>query len=133
MKIKIDLSGLDEFTEKADKEINEAMTDIGKEAVAYAKEYGNYQNHTHNLRNAVGMAVVRDGEIKELYIPSGSGHAEAKEKTEALIMQSEKPNDGIILADGMEYASFVESKEFDVLSGAALYAQKQAKAKFKTN
>lgn len=130
MKVKSDLTGFDSFLDEAEKEINDSMSDIAKKAVIYAKEHGTYQNHTHNLRNAVGAAVVRDGEIVEIYIPSGSGHAEAKGKTENLIMKGDKPKDGIILADGMEYASFVESKEFDVLSGAALYAEREAKNKF---
>ena len=38
--------------------------------------------------------------------------------------------DGLTLKNEAEYASFVESKGFDVLSGAALYAEKRLKEEF---
>lgn len=53
---------------------------------------------------------MMDGEIVDMYIPSESGHQKAKEKTENLLLYGKRPKNGIILADGMEYASFVESK-----------------------
>ena len=130
MKIKSDCSGFDEFIQEADLEINMTMAEVAKEAVHYAKQHGTYQNRTHNLRSAVGSAVVRDGEIIDLYVPAETGHADAKGKTENLIIYGERPKDGIIIADGMEYASFVESKNYDVISTAALVAEKQAKRKF---
>ena len=43
-------------------------------------------------------------------------HNEAKVKTENLLLYGNRPQNGIMLADGMEYASFVESKGFDVIS-----------------
>ena len=38
--------------------------------------------------------------------------------------------DGLTLKNEAEYASFVESKGYDVLSGAALYAEKRLKEEF---
>ena len=38
--------------------------------------------------------------------------------------------DGLTLKNEAEYASFVESKGFDVLSSAALYAEKRLKEEF---
>ena len=38
--------------------------------------------------------------------------------------------DGLTLKNEAEYASFVESKGFEVLSGAALYAEKRLKEEF---
>lgn len=37
---------------------------------------------------------------------------------------------GLTLKNEAEYASFVESKGFDVLSGAVLYAEKRLKEEF---
>ena len=130
MKVKSDFSGLDGFIQEADLEISMAMTEVAKNAVQYAKENGTYKNHTHNLRSAPGAAVVRSGKLVDLYVPSEVGHSEAKSKTENLIIYGNMPNDGIIIADGMEYASFVESKNYDVISGAVLNAEKEAKHKF---
>ena len=38
--------------------------------------------------------------------------------------------DGLTLKNEAEYASFVESKGYDVLSGAALHAEKRLKEEF---
>jgi len=44
--------------------------------------------------------------------------------------EGEVDEEGILLKNETEYASYVESKEFDVLSGAALHAEKRAKEEF---
>ena len=121
MKVNADFSGLDEFLTEAENEIKEGMIEAAHEGVDYAKKHGEYKNHTHNLRSAPGAAVVMDGEIVDMYIPSESGHQKAYGK---------RPKNGIILADGMEYASFVESKGYDVLSGGAIHAEAEAQKKF---
>ena len=130
MKVDIDLSGLDEFLDEVKEEIKQGMVEVAREGVDYSKATGNYQNHTHNLRSAPGAAVVMDGEIVDMYIPAESGHQKAKEKTENLLLYGKRPKNGIILADGMEYASFVESKGYDVLSGGALHTEAEAQKKF---
>lgn len=57
------------------------------------------------------------------------GHPEAKKNTENLLIYSKKPQDGLYLADGMPYASFVESKGYNVLSNSILYAKRQVNKK----
>lgn len=120
MKITIDLSGLDELPDEIDEYINNSMIEASHNAIDAQKirnlsSKKTYKNHTWNLRNAPGAAVVRDGEIIDLYIPADSSHTQAKNKTENLIVYGKKPDNGVILADGMEYASFVSSKGFDVI------------------
>ena len=124
MKIEKDLSGLDNI-DKLEDELWDAVADVGLHAVHYAKENGEYKNHTHNLRNAPGYAVVRDGKIIKMEVPADGNHPEARKETENFINNTEKPTNGLVLADGMHYASYVESKGYDVLSGAALFADKQ--------
>ena len=130
MKIDIDLSGFDEFLEEAKDEIKRSMVKIAHEGVEYSKATGNYQNHTHNLRSALGAAVVLDGEIVDMYIPTEPGHEKAKGKTENLLIYGKRPPNGIILADGMEYASYVESKGYEVISQGALHIDTEAHKKF---
>lgn len=120
MKITVDLSGLDEFPDEVEEYVNSSMIKAAHDAVNTQKEHNlsskkTYKNHTWNLRNAPGAAVVRDGQIIDLYVPADSSHSQAKDKTENLIVYGKKPDDGVILADGMEYASFVSSKGFDVI------------------
>lgn len=135
MKVTVDLSGLDEFVEEVDENATELMKEAAQRAVYMQKERNvsnkkTYQNHTWNLRNAPGAAIVRDGKIVDLYIPADGEHSQAKNRTEAMLIFGSKPKDGVVVADGMEYASFVSSKGFDVLDSASLTLDKELKQSF---
>lgn len=130
MKVDADFSGLDKFLAEAENEIKQGMIEVAHAGIDYAKKHGKYKNHTHNLRSAPGAAVVMDEKIVDMYVPAEAGHQEAKEKTENLLLYGKRPKNGIILADGMEYASFVESKGYDVLSGGTLHTEAEAQKKF---
>jgi hypothetical protein len=93
----------DSFFDEGEWEVEKKMIDVGDEAVKYAEEHGNYQDHTLTLRTSNKYDVDKDG--LTLY------------------------NDAESLK-GYQYASNVESKGFDVLSGAALYAEKRLKEEF---
>lgn len=97
MDIDFDFSDVDQFLKDGEWEVQKKMIDIGDEAVKYAEEHGNYQDHTLTLRTS------NDYDVDE---------------------------SGLRLKNEAEYASFVESKGFDVLSGAALYAEKRLKEEF---
>lgn len=84
---------MDKFFQDGEWEVEKKMIDVGDEAVKYAEEHGNYQDHTLTLRTSNDYDVDKSG---------------------------------LTLKNEAEYASFVESK-FDVLSGAALYAEKRLK------
>lgn len=103
MDVKCDFSDVDDFFDVGEKEVlaNEAL--IGKEAVEYAKENGNYKDHTGRLRSSNECVVDETG----------------------ISFVNAATND-----EGTPYASFVEAKGFDVLSGAALYAEEEAKKEF---
>lgn len=88
-----DFSDVDKFFQDGEWEVEKKMIDVGAEAVQYAEEHGNYQDHTLTLRTSNDYDVDKSG---------------------------------LTLKNEAEYASFVESK-FDVLSGAALYAEKRLK------
>ena len=135
MKVTVDLSGLDEFVEEVDENATELMKEAAQRAVYMQKERNvsnkkTYQNHTWNLRNAPGAAIVRDGNIVDLYIPADGEHLLAKNRTEAMLIFGSKPKDGVVVADGMEYASFVSSKGFGVLDSASLTVEKELKESF---
>lgn len=130
MKIDVDLSGLDEFLDEAKDEIRQGMVEVARDGVGYSKATGTYQNHTHNLRSAPGAATVLEGEIVDMYVPSEPGHEKAKEKTENLLIYGKRPQNGIVLADGMKYASYVESKGYKVISQGALHIEREAQKKF---
>lgn len=103
MDVDFDFSDVDSFFDEGEWEVEKKMIDVGDEAVKYAEEHGNYQDHTLTLRTSNKYDVDKDG--LTLY------------------------NDAESLK-GYQYASNVESKGFDVLSGAALYAEKRLKEEF---
>jgi len=111
MKIKGDISGLDELEERISDTFFSKLIEIGRDAVRFAQHNGEYKNHTFNLRNAPGFCVVKDGKIIHLEIGDDGGHPEALKNTENILIYSEKPQDGLYLADGMPYASFVETEK----------------------
>lgn len=129
MGTKVDVSGIDEAFEQWEAEGWDAVADVGLEAVQYAKEHGEYKNRTGRLRNAPGYAVVKDGEIIKIEVPADGNQSEARKETENFLLYGKRPQNGLILADGMKYASFVESKGFDVLSGATLHADSELERK----
>lgn len=130
MTFKGDISGLDELTSKIDDKYFSELSEIGREATRNAKVNGTYQNHTGNLRNANGGCVVRNGKIIDIWVETDGSHPEAVEKTMNLLIYSEKQKDGLYLSNGMQYASFVESKGFDVImTNGLLYAEHQIEKK----
>lgn len=77
MKIKGDISGLDELEERVSDTFFSKLIEIGRDAVRFAQHNGEYKNHTFNLRNAPGFCVVKDGKIIHLEIGDDGGHPEA--------------------------------------------------------
>lgn len=129
MQFKGDISGWAELERQVEDVYFNKLIEIGRDAVKYAQKNGEYKNHTYNLRNAPGFCVVFKGQIIHMEVGDDGGHPEAKKNTENLLIYSEKPQDGLYLADGMPYASFVESKGYDVLSNSILYAKRQVNKK----
>lgn len=103
MDVDFDFSDVDSFFEEGEWEVEKKMIDAGDEAVSYAEEHGDYQDHTLILRASNKYDVDKDGLT--------------------LYNDATAPN-------GYQYASKVESKGYDVLSGAALHAEKRLKEEF---
>ncbi len=103
LKCRGDFSDVDEYFSKGEWEVQKAMIDAGDNAVKYAEEHGDYQDHTLTLRTSNKFDVEKDRLI--------------------LYNDATAPN-------GYPYAAKVESKGYDVLSGAALEAEKELKEKF---
>ena len=124
MRVEAKLTGLGEFKELIQSNVKEAMIEAGEEAIQVQKIESDYLNHTLNLRNAPGYAVVVNGEEVARNVPADGAHGEAKAKTNKTLDNADKSGTGIIIADGMEYASFVSSKGYDVVDSALLHANK---------
>ncbi|WP_071146681.1 hypothetical protein [Bacteroides ihuae] len=97
MDVGFDFSDVDSFFQEEEARVLAKEHEIGEEAVQYAKEHGNYKDHTGHLRASNDYEVDKEG---------------------------------LTLKNEAEYASFVESKKFDVLSSTALHAEKRLKEEF---
>lgn len=136
MQIKGDISGLDELEQQIEDAYFNKLIEIGRDSIQIAyKARGTskyprvYKNHTWRLRNAPGFCVVRDGKIIALEVYGKGTNMEAVQKTTYYLQYHEKKEDGLYLADGMEYASFVQSKGFDVMDSAIIYAKRMINKK----
>lgn len=131
MRFKGDISGIDELDDLVDNINTDILIDIGRNAIKIAQEkrvtsgLKEYQNRTGNLHNAPGACVVRNGKIVWIEVAADTAHPKAQVNTERLLKQCDKSHDGLYLADGMKYASYVRAKGFDVLDSAILYADKR--------
>lgn len=96
MSVNFDFSDVQPFLEQGENEVKEVEDKAGKEAVDYAVRHGSYQNRTGTLRKSNKYTVTDEGlELKN---------------------DAASPK-------GYHYASNVESKGYEVLSGAAIYAE----------
>lgn len=131
MRFKGDISGIDELDDLVDDINTDILIDIGRNAIKIAQEkrvtsrLKEYQTRTGNLHNAPGACVVRNGKIVWIEIAADTAHPKAQGNTEKLLKQCDKSHDGLYLADGMKYASYVRAKGYDVLDSAILYADKR--------
>ena len=90
---------------------------------------GGFNDQTGNLRSSIGFILLYDGEIVhedfELS-PRGTEKAEGLRvgREKAMEIAKENPEGwAIITVAGMEYASWVEAKGYDVITGSTLGAQ----------
>ena len=127
MKIRKDISDIDEFINLiVPSEVVDHIYERGIQAVEEQKKKHTYQNRTFNLDNAGGIVVFYKGKEKKRYI--GVDHPEtatqAREATGRFLDSVNKSGTGIVFADGMEYASYVDSKGYDVIDTAYDYLKK---------
>ncbi|MDM8174784.1 hypothetical protein QT327_10515 [Olivibacter sp. 47] len=111
---------LDELTLQAFIKVSERAIQIARERAAAEKVY---DNHTGNLESSTGFIVIRDGRVeyrdfKLADIGTDKSTGLQTGLNTALSVLRESKGWAVILVAGMEYASWVEGKGFDVLSGA---------------
>ena len=114
----------DTFIEDVDVQLIQLFAYVGEEFVNQARNTRTYKDRTGNLRSSIGYIVALDGEIKISNLEgTGEGKARAKELVKEVLSDS---STGIVLIGvaGMQYASYVESKGYDVISGSVPKASK---------
>lgn len=128
---------IDEIFKRVNEKVNaivlgvqEAMIKTCLEITTNAKQLNTYEDQTNNLRSSIGYIIYNKGEkIAEHFTQSGAGTKESGTKgvssgrKAAESAANDFPEDlvGVIVA-GEDYALYVESKGYDVISGPCLEA-----------
>lgn len=124
------------YVDWAERRLITAMEKIGDMCVEEAKANGNYQDRTFNLRDSITYAIIKKGEIIKAPRLTKTGNYGGLSQTELNNQNTEiidrlalKNRDGIVLCvmAGMDYAVYVEAKNFNVLASADLLAQREAR------
>lgn len=108
-------------------------TVVGGKAVTHAKSYGSFTDRTGNLRSSIGYVLAKDGDIidvggfESVSGPEGNngeGIIEGKRYAEE-IGNSSGAGYTLIIVAGMDYAEYVESKGYNVLTETGSYLENQ--------
>lgn len=112
------------------------LEQIGEECVKIARERGNYNDITGNLRSSIGYCILVDGKVVREGRPvtfsakKGDG-AKGAEQGQALLdtLKAKFPwGVVLIVCAGMEYAAYVEEvRHKDVLTSAEHVSEKMVK------
>lgn len=118
-------TNMEDFLSELSQEVN-AINDSIDDALRYAalkcvedaRHVDTYTDQTGNLRHSIGYAIVDGGKVTEQSVAAIEGNkAEEAIQHEAQDLAKYK---GIIMVAGMPYASYVEAKGYDVITGSAL-------------
>lgn len=118
------------FTDKAEDKLYKTLQRAGETFVRYARLYGNYKDHTGNLRSSIGYVIVNDGDVVsenfKLTAKPGSDKKTGLKKARKLSRKlANTYSDGMVLicVAGMNYAAYVEAIDsLDVITAASIKA-----------
>nr|DAJ32861.1 MAG TPA: hypothetical protein [Caudoviricetes sp.] len=124
---------LREKIEKYHQKVIRILKYVGEKCINEAREHGSYQDQTGNLRSSIGYVVLQDGKPIEKggFTPTERGTKKGKDgqkEGESFINKviSQYPKGFVlVVVAGMKYASYVEARNYNVLSSAELLAEKE--------
>lgn len=101
---------------------------VGEQVLNAARLTNSYKDQTGNLRSSIGYVVSVDGEIVQMSsfdVVKEGGEGAKGGKAYAIQLVKDFPQ-GIVLivVAGMNYASYVSAKGYDVLDSSELLADK---------
>lgn len=118
---------LKETAERLDASIIRALRFLGEECVNEARANGSYKDQTSNLRNSIGYAIIANGRLVDGEY--GNARDGLKQSRQIVNEVSTSYPAGYVLTviAGMNYAVYVESKGYNVLTTAELHAETKVK------
>lgn len=119
---------IDQSIDKALQVIVNTFMYVGESCIREARDNGSYMDQTGNLRSSIGYVVVVDGQVvrKNVVDLVKNGTEGTKEAEAFLERLATEHSDGIclIVVAGMNYASYVEGRGYNVLTSAELLAER---------
>lgn len=106
--------------------IADVLCNVGEQCIIEARNNGDYEDQTGNLRSSIGYAVLMNGQVIQSdhveKIKNGDeGVSEGLAFLQKRIQKASKKGVCLIVTAGMNYADYVETKKV-VLSSAELKA-----------
>lgn len=119
---------IDVVIEDAVNALIDTFFEVGNRCITEARDNGSYMDQTGNLRSSIGYVVVVDGQIvrKNVVDLVKNGTEGTKEAEAFLERLASEHSSGIclIVVAGMNYASYVEGRGYNVLTSAELLAER---------
>ncbi len=110
---------IDKFSNNKIRLSIEALAYIGEKFINDSRRNGSYTDRTGNLRSSIGYVIAINGKIQDEKVSGNkpTGRAEAMNFANEIVSNYNK---GLVLVGfaGMEYAAYVESKGYDVISNS---------------
>lgn len=126
--VRVKIENIDEFI------LNE-LNYVGLEFVRNARVKADFTDRTGNLRSSIGYMILKNGQImSEDFEDSAQGtdKSTGKQKGFEFAFLKAEVTTGFVLivVAGMEYAVYVESKGYDVITGSSLLAENDLRQAF---
>lgn len=101
---------------------------VGEQVLNAARLTNSYKDQTGNLRSSIGYVVAVDGEIVQMssfeVVKEGSEGARGGKEYAMQLVRDFPQGMVLIVVAGMNYASYVSAKGYDVLDSSELLADK---------
>lgn len=121
---------VDDKLKRMKESVYNVLRRVGEECIKYARVHGGYIDQTGNLRSSIGYVIIDNGRVI-----SASGFKKVKNGSEGAItgqqfidelIKSYSSGICLIVVAGMNYAAYVETRGYDVITGSELLAEKLA-------
>jgi hypothetical protein len=114
--------------ERAEQQVIYNLAYIGEQCLAEARSTNSYKDRTGNLRSSIGYVIVKNGRIIRqsnfATVQTGSQGKIEGEQYARSVARNFTEGITLIVVAGMNYASYVSARGFNVLDSAELLAKK---------
>ena len=124
------LQSVDIICSKADERLLSTFQYIGEACVREARIKANFKDQTGNLRSSIGYVILMNGKLTDIKgfdpVRGSNNGSNIGETFAKRLAQNSLKNKGctLIVVAGMNYASHVVARGYDVLDSSELLAKK---------